>query len=70
MLVFQALASPLSFTNDVKRALTPSSVSLNAPKFSNLPYWTTTVTVNGRKVVMMVDTGSADLYGLNKNLTK
>ncbi|KAL8793226.1 MAG: hypothetical protein Q9195_004162 [Heterodermia aff. obscurata] len=37
---------------------------LSAPKLANLPFWTTTLTVNGQKVTMMIDTGSADLYAL------
>lgn len=67
----QALAFPSSLKslspsseNNARGAAPARSAILSAPKLGNLPFWTTTLTVNGQKVTMMIDTGSADLYAL------
>ena len=44
------------------RAASARSAILSAPKLDNLAFWTTKLVVNGQKVTMMIDTGSADLY--------
>ena len=65
-LAFPSLLNPLSPSSKhiARRSAPPRSAILSAPKLENLPYWTTTLTVNGQKVTMMIDTGSADLYAL------
>lgn len=65
-LAFPSLLNPLSPSSKhiVRRSAPPRSTILSAPKLENLPYWTATLAVNGQKVTMMIDTGSADLYAL------
>lgn len=44
-----------------KRAAAPKSAKLAVSVMDGQPFWTTTLSVNGRQVTMMIDTGSADL---------
>lgn len=48
-----------------KRVDPPKSARLNVSKVPNSPYFATTLNVNGKDVVMMIDTGSSDLSVLS-----
>ncbi|KAL8738247.1 MAG: hypothetical protein Q9181_000927 [Wetmoreana brouardii] len=56
---------------NAKRA-PPRSASLPVSRFPNTPFWTSVLSVNGRKVKVMIDTGSADfwLHGPNAPSSK
>ena len=63
LFTIQALAFPsppqrLSLLSDdiTRRAAPARSATLSAPKYGSLPYWTTTLNVNGQKVTMLIDT--------------
>ncbi|KAI4249422.1 MAG: hypothetical protein LQ352_005651 [Teloschistes flavicans] len=45
-----------------KRVDPPKSARLNVSKVPNSPYFATTLNVNGKDVVMMIDTGSSDFW--------
>ena len=53
---------PRSSESIARRAAPARSAILSALKLDHLSLWTTTLTVNGQKVTMMIDSGSADLY--------